>query len=38
MSCLSCDNTGYRKLCNYDNLHNTCGLIPINPVPNQRID
>ena len=25
MTCLGCDSTGYRKLCNYDDEHNTCG-------------
>ncbi len=24
MNCIGCDNSGYRKLCYYDNEHNTC--------------
>ena len=29
MNCLGCDSSGYRKICNYDDEHNTCEGRPI---------
>jgi hypothetical protein len=30
MNCFGCDNSGYRKLCNYDDINNNCGNATLN--------